>query len=174
MSVIHLLIYSKNMNFNIKFFLLCPIADEQKPINEYISLKEKDFSSLILLNSKNYFLKIFYYFIIFFTLGFPLAFLIQLKSKIILFSIFLSLILLSFIFVLNFSSWFQVFERFRTTRLFYEEGSWYDGQIWEKPIELIKNDKLISILKIKPILKRIFKTLNMLSFLTLIIAFNYF
>jgi hypothetical protein len=161
------------MNFNIKFFLLCPIADEQKPINEYINLKEKEFTNLILLNSKNYFLKIFYYFICFFLLGFPLTFLLQLKSKVILFSIFFSLIILSLIFLINFSSWFQIFKRFRSSRLFYEEGSWYDGQIWEKPMELIKNDKLISILKIKPILKRILKTLNILSFLTLIIAFNY-
>ncbi len=161
------------MNFNIKIFLLCPVPDEQKPINEYLSLKEKDFTKLLLLNSTNYVLKTFYYFLLFFSLGFFVSFLIQLKTKIILFNLFFAISLLFLTFFLNFSSWSQVLVKFRSSRIFYEEGSWYDGQIWEKPIELIKNDKLISNLKIKPILKRIFKTLNILSFLIFIIIINY-
>ena len=28
------------MNPNIKIFLLCPVPEEQKPLNEYINLKE--------------------------------------------------------------------------------------------------------------------------------------
>lgn len=37
--------------------------------------------------------------------------------------------------------------------LIYEEGSWYDGQIWEKSFFLIKNDRLIN-LKLFQILKK--------------------
>ena len=47
------------MNLNIKIFLLCPIPDDQKPINEYINLKENSFTNLMLLSSKNYYSKIF-------------------------------------------------------------------------------------------------------------------
>ena len=46
------------MTLNIKIFLLCPIPDDQKPINEYINLKENDFTNLMLLSRKNYFSKI--------------------------------------------------------------------------------------------------------------------
>ena len=28
------------MNTKLKFFLLCPVPEDQKPINEYIGLKE--------------------------------------------------------------------------------------------------------------------------------------
>jgi hypothetical protein len=162
------------MNFNIKIFLLCPIPDEQKPINEYLILKEKDFTNLLFLNSTNSFFRIFSYFFLFFSFAFLITFLIQLKTKTILFSIFFAIISLFLGFFVNFLNWVQLFNRFRNSRLFYEEGSWYDSQIWEKPIELIKNDKLISNLKIKPILKRSLKTVKILSFLVCISAINYF
>jgi hypothetical protein len=162
------------MNFNIKIFLLCPIPDEQKPINEYLILKEKDFTNLLFLNSKNSFFKIFSYFLGFFSFAFLITFLIQLKTKTVLFSIFFAILSLFLGFFINFLNWIQLFNRFRNSRLFYEEGSWYDSQIWEKPIELIKNDKLITNLKIKPILKRSLKTVKILSFLVLISGINYF
>ena len=161
------------MNFNIKIFLLCPIPDEQKPINEYLTLKEKDFTKLLLLNSTNYFFKIFSYFLSFFALGFLVSFLISLKTKVILFNLFFAITSLFLTFFVNFASWSQISNRFRNSRIFYEEGSWYDAQIWEKPIELIKNDKLINNLKMKPILKRLLKTISILTFLVLISAIDY-
>ena len=176
MSVILLLIftYFYNMSFNIKIFLLCPIPDDQKPINEYLTLKEKDFTKLLLLNSTNYFFKIFLYFLSFSVIGFLVSFLISLKTKVILFNLFFGITCLFLTFFVNFTSWSQISKRFRNSRIFYEEGSWYDAQIWEKPSELIKNDKLINNLKMKPILKRLFKTISILSFLVLISAIYYF
>ena len=57
------------MKSNIKIFLLCPIPEGQKPINEYINLKENLLTSWILLKQKNYIQKIlFVYF--FFLLSF--------------------------------------------------------------------------------------------------------
>ena len=118
------------MNFNIKIFLLCPIPDEQKPINEYINLKEKDFTNFLLLNLKNYFFKVFSYFFLFFCLGFIVYYLFQLKSKIILFNLSFSLFILFFMFLTNFLSWSQLLKRIRSSRIFYVEGSWFDGQFW--------------------------------------------
>ena len=43
------------MNLNIKIFLLCPIPDDQKPINEYISLKKNPFTNWIQYSKKKYF-----------------------------------------------------------------------------------------------------------------------
>ena len=67
--------------------------------------------------------------------------------------------LLFFLIVLIFSRWKQIEKDFNEPRLFYEEASWYDGQIWEKPFSILKNDKLISTQKIKPILERISRTI---------------
>jgi len=150
------------MNLNIKIFLLCPIPEDQKPINEYIELKENDFSKLILSPPKNYFLKLVFDFGLFFLLSIPIAFLFKVTNNFVLFNCFFSINSILIIFLINFLRWRQLLNKFRNSRLFYEEGSWYDGQVWEKPLEVIKNDKLLSIQKIKPVLKRIRKTLIIL------------
>jgi hypothetical protein len=64
-------------------------------------------------------------------------------------------------------------KKFDATRLFYEEASWYDGQIWEKPFELIKNDKLLSTQKIEPIILRITNLLFFFFSLFLIFLFTF-
>ena len=161
------------MNFNIKIFLLCPIPDEQKPINEYINLKQEKFTNLILLPSKNYVLNLFSLFLGFFVLNVGLTNFLQLKINTVIFSLFFSLSIIFLIFLTNFSNWIQIFKRFRTSRIVYEEGSWYDSQFWEKPIELIKNDKLITILKVQPIIQRLIKTLSFLGFLILFLILKF-
>ena len=161
------------MNLNIKIFLLCPIPDDQKPINEYINLKENDFTNLMLLSKKNYFSKIFINFLIGFVLATPLTFLFNVNSHLFLYNSFYSTSFLILNFFINLSRWSQLLKRFRSSRLFYEEGSWYDGQYWEKPLELIKNDKLLTSQKIKPILKRIIKTLIVLLSFNVYLYWNY-
>ena len=161
------------MNLNIKIFLLCPIPDDQKPINEYINLKENDFTNLMLLSKKNYFSKIFINFLIGFVLATPLTFLFNVNSQLFLYNSFYSTSFLILNFFINLSRWSQLLKRFRSSRLFYEEGSWYDGQYWEKPLELIKNDKLLTSQKIKPILKRIIKTLMVLLSFNVYLYWNY-
>ena len=161
------------MNLNIKIFLLCPIPDDQKPINEYINLKENDFTNLMLLSKKNYFSKIFINFLIGFVLATPLTFLFNVNSQLFLYNSFYSTSFLILNFFINLSRWSQLLKRFRSSRLFYEEGSWYDGQYWEKPLKLIKNDKLLTSQKIKPILKRIIKTLMVLLSFNIYLYWNY-
>jgi hypothetical protein len=59
-----------------------------------------------------------------------------------------------FIVFVNLLRWIEVNKKFLNPRLFYEEGSWYDGETWEKPFLLIKNDKLISVQNIQPIIQK--------------------
>jgi hypothetical protein len=160
------------MNKNIKFFLLCPVPDEQKPINEYIGLKENFLTSWTTLTTKNYEKKI----ISVATFFFLTISLFQVSSfqgiyyltDWILENLFLTTLFLSFLFLILLSRWKQNENRFQQARLFYEEASWYDGQIWEKPLGVIKNDKLLSTQKIRPIRKRLEITFFQL------ISFNFF
>ena len=152
------------MSFNIKIFLFCPIPDGQKPINEYINYKQNFLTNLI--NSpekeKNF---IKWYFSIFFFV-FLLLFLSHfIFSPIIFFfqNFFLTNIIVLIFYFINFVKWKNLQKRFQESRIIYEEGSWYDSQIWEKPFLLIKNDKLIESQKIQPIIQEIFR-----NFLTLI------
>ena len=53
-----------------------------------------------------------------------------------------------------FFRWNQLKKRFQTSRFFYEEASWYDGQFWEKPVFLLKNDRFVSTQQIRPFLEK--------------------
>ena len=83
--------------------------------------------------------------------------------------LFNTLVIIQFFLLVILIRWITINEKFQNSRLIYEEASWYDGQIWEKPFFLIKNDKLISTQKIEPILEEIIKSFFLsLSFLFLV------
>lgn len=104
-----------------QIFFLCPVPEDQKPISQYLAFKEKQFEK------KNFpFL--------FLSLGLCFFF------PILLFFLFLFLGIYLF-------SIFQVEERLIQSRFLYEEGSWYDTQIWEKPMRIIKADRFLAFQK---------------------------
>ena len=74
----------------------------------------------------------------------------------------ISLIFLVLSIYFSFNQWNTLVEAFNSPRIFYEEASWFDGQIWDKPFSIIKNDRLIIKQQLKPLLKR---TINVLVFL---------
>jgi hypothetical protein len=154
------------MSFNIKIFLLCPIPEDQKPINEYISLKENNLTNWITVVKRKYLGTLFQIFLTLFLICLTFTFegiesVNQLFATLQETSLF-SLIMLNFLVIYVLSNWKQVDNRFNTSRLIYEEGSWYTSEIWEKPISLIKSDKLISTQILQPILLR---NLQFVSFL---------
>jgi len=164
------------MNFNIKIFLLCPIPEEQKPINEYIALKENNLTNWITLPKKQYLISVLRGFFTLFLIC--LTFTVETVESInqllttIQKTTFFTLLSLFFVVIYVISNWKQVDSRFNTSRLIYEEGSWYTSEIWEKPISLIKNDKLISTQIIQPILSRNISFLGLVGFL-IFCSFNF-
>jgi hypothetical protein len=156
------------MTINIKTFLLCPVPDDQKPINEYLNLKENKFlnwGNLNTNNNKKFLATLFLTFFSFFSI---------VQLQVLSFSsffeiLFNTLVIIQFFLLVILIRWITINEKFQNSRLIYEEASWYDGQIWEKPFFLIKNDKLISTQKIEPILEEIIKSFFLsLSFLFLV------
>lgn len=157
------------MSSNIKIFLLCPVPDNQKPINELINFQQNFFNNILILSKKTYVKKFFQiYFLGFIICGSILFLNSGFKSffSFFLFNFLTTNILALCIFFILFIRWSQLEDRFQNSRLFYEEGSWYDGQIWEKPLFLIKNDRLISAQKIQPIIQRISKIILILFYTT--------
>lgn len=142
------------MNNFIKIFLLCPIPEDQKPINEFITLKNNEF--FIWINaiteiSKTKIFGIVLFLSLFFTFS---------NQNILLWNFLFKMFVLFFNFSLFFLvviafTWIQVKNRFQKSRLFYEEASWYDGQLWEKPFPILKNDRLIITQQISPFLETI-------------------
>lgn len=147
------------MNINIKIFLLCPIPEDQKPINEYISLKKNSFTNWIKFSKNKYrhkLISLLSFFIFIFTLLQLKILQTNLLNILILKNILiLSLMFVGFILVNGLLLWKKVSKRLNLTRIFYEEASWFDGQIWEKPFLILKNDRLLKIRKIQPNITRL-------------------
>ena len=151
------------MNSNIKIFLLCPIPEDQKPINIYIGLKENSLTNWTTLSNINYEKKLKSLFLY----CFGSVSLVQCFSwkdinylvEWLLINLNATFTLLMFLLIVIYARWKQLEIDFNAPRLFYEEASWYDGQVWEKPLSILKNDRLISSQQIRPILQRIVRSL---------------
>jgi hypothetical protein len=153
----------------IKLILLCPVPEDQKPISEYIGLKENPLTSWTTLSNKNYNVKnISFFFTIFMIVSLFTFKQSNFLGDWILSNLFITTnCLIGFYFIVIWR-WNEVRNRLNQSRLFYEEASWYDGQIWEKPFIILKNDKLLVTQKITPLLKRLFVTLAFFCYLNLI------
>lgn len=155
------------MNTNLQRFLLCPIPEDQKPITLYLGIKENQVTNWTMLSEEKYKKQLLYYFCIFFLLicciRFPELQTVSYLIEWILFNIIISLILLQLFLGTLFFRWNQVEKAFTSSQIFYEEGSWSDGQIWKKPEFIQTNDQLIITQKIDPILQRIIQTMFRLT-----------
>jgi hypothetical protein len=155
------------MNKKLKFFLFCSIPQNQKPINEYIEIKENKFFNWSLFSEKFFLRQILLLHSFFFLICFFLTFSLDKNlSLITLILIFFSVLILYFI-------WENLNRKLVTARLTYEESSWFDSELWEKETFLLRNDRLISYLKLKPLKKRILRVMIFQSLLILILNFTF-
>jgi hypothetical protein len=181
----------KKMNQKIKIFLLCPIPEEQKPIVEYIQLKENEtitvfltfFFSIFSIFFKNRRIKgkagrknisVVFLFLFVSSIFFLFFFL---KVQNLFFNYFLFILIESifFLFFITFFRWKKVENDLLKANIEYEESSWYDTQIWEKPFSLLKNDNLLTTQRIQPIIQKMFLVfLFFFPFLFIISFFLFF
>ena len=63
----------------------------------------------------------------------------------------------------QFLSWIYIYKRLNSENIEYEESGWYDGQVWEKPIDWRSKDLLIAQYQVKPILDHLKIILIILS-----------
>merc|ERR1712078_239442 len=64
--------------------------------------------------------------------------------------------------------WSHIYKRLTSEIIEYEESGWYDGQIWNKPIELKEKESLIASIEVKPILKNLTQVTSVIITLILI------
>lgn len=166
------------MNTNIQIFLLCPVPEDQKPITEYLALKKNFLTRWTTLSSKKYQKTLlFIFFRLFATISFfKFATLEESDSSFdwLLENLFFTTVCLCCLFFTILFRWIQLKKIFQIGRVFYEEASWYDGQIWEKPLLIIKNDRFLSTQKIRPTLQRIQQTFFYILFLLFLLSFSIF
>ena len=139
--------------------IICPVPQNQRPINEFNSIRNSWIISWPFLERNIFYRKLMFSWL-FIT---PVSLTISYGSDYLRNNIF-ELIFLSFIASLAFPililirqwlSWEYIYIRLNSEKIEYEESGWYDGQTWEKPISWRAKDLLIAQHQIKPILNHL-------------------
>ena len=139
--------------------IICPVPQNQRPINEFNSIRNSWIISWPFLERNIFYRKLMisWFFIT------PISLTISYGSDYLKNNIF-ELIFLSFaaslafpilILIRQWLSWVYIYKRLNSEKIEYEESGWYDGQTWEKPISWRSKDLLIAQHQIKPILNHL-------------------
>ena len=156
----------------------CPVPREQQPTNEYIELSNsiifswpKTKKSLILILIKFWIGA----FVLFLAISSGSVYFKTSLLKYTLLSFFSSLSIPLLISIRLYLGWNHIFKRLTSEKIEYEESGWYDGQVWEKPLNLKEKESLIASIEVKPILKNLIQILSIISVLALtgILIFQY-
>lgn len=137
---------------------------EQRPVNEYSSLKDGTLYSWGDLGPGPFFLRLGGLWLVTFTvLGAPIAAASFNPSRdplrFVLAAGTGTLFLVSLIVLRIYLGWSYVGDRLLSAVIPYEETGWYDGQMWVKPPEVLARDRLLGSYKVKPVIKLLKQTL---------------
>ncbi|XP_027079034.1 protein CONSERVED IN THE GREEN LINEAGE AND DIATOMS 27, chloroplastic-like isoform X1 [Coffea arabica] len=137
---------------------------EQRPVNEYSSLKDSTLYSWAELGPGSFFLRLGGLWLVTFTvLGVPIAAASFNPAKdplrFVLAASTGTLFLVSLIVLRIYLGWSYVGDRLLSAVIPYEETGWYDGQMWVKPPEILARDRLLGSYKVKPVIQLLKQTL---------------
>ena len=139
--------------------IICPVPQNQRPINEFNSIRNSWIISWPFLERNIFYRKLMFSWL----LITPVSLIISYGSDYLKNNIF-ELIFLSLtaslaspilILIRQWLSWVYIYKRLNSEKIEYEESGWYDGQTWEKPIDWRAKDLLIAQHQIKPILNHL-------------------
>lgn len=148
---------------------ICPVPEEQQPIEQYQELKESWLFSWATLDWPQYVKKLTWVWVISWLVSGPVAAASFSPEKYPI-RFFLgggagASLILMLVWLRLYSGWFYVRSRLLNTTVFYEETGWYDGQTWAKTPEALTKDRLIVNYEIQPILQRLRRTFYAALFL---------
>ena len=163
------------MNF-LSFY--CPVPIEQRPIYEYLKIKNSWILAWPTLTKAEYNSRILNTFLFFFILNLPFInnFILIVQYPLKSFFLDLSVSALELIFLFSYigTNWLYIQSRLQSPTIFYEESSWYDGKIWVKPVSILKQERLISYYQISPLIQRLKKILQFLALSLIINMLSFF
>lgn len=140
----------------------CPVPLDQIPIKEYESMSESWFYSWGARSLWGYLVPIIALWLFSWLVVGPMAAVsfapARLLPQFIISGSLGALMLPSLALVQMYVGWRHVCDRLLQPAVPYEESGWYDGQIWDKPEEVVTRDCLIANYQVKPLMLRIQKT----------------
>jgi hypothetical protein len=141
---------------------LCPVPDEQQPINEYQQLRESWFYSWVTRDLRGYITPIVVLWCGSWLISGPVAsvsFPIHKDFLHFCLSASVGALLIPGLALLQvYLGWGYVADRLQRQSISYEESGWYDGQVWDKPDDMLQRDRLVFDYDVKPLLKRLQQT----------------
>ena len=149
----------------------CPVPKEQQPTNEFLELSNSKVFALAKSSKKFSIILISTWlvaFLIFLVISSGSSYFHTYLLKYIFLSFFGSLSVPLLITIRLFLGWTHIYKRLTSEIIEYEESGWYDGQIWNKPIELKEKESLIASIEVKPILKNLTQVTSVIISLILI------
>tara|TARA_B100001250_G_C19472248_1_gene645030 strand:- start:50 stop:544 length:495 start_codon:yes stop_codon:yes gene_type:complete len=159
--------------------IICPVPLNQRPLNEFNSIRNSWIISWPLLEKRIFYRKLLYSWIFIE----PMSMIISYGSNYLKNNIFdLTLISLTaallfpiLILTRQWLSWIYIYKRLNSENIEYEESGWYDGQVWEKPIDWRAKDLLIAQYQVKPILNHLeIITIFLIVMISISLSFIFF
>lgn len=140
----------------------CPVPIEQQPLNEYQELKKSWFFRWITLSKLEYVRKLSFVGGLSLLITAPIAAAsfppTEATIGFIASTLFGSFLFVGVALLRLYLGWSYIGDRLNKEKIIYEESGWYDGQEWEKPVEVLMRDRLIFAYEVKPIVKKLEKS----------------
>ncbi|MGL5083860.1 MAG: CGLD27 family protein [Microcoleaceae cyanobacterium] len=151
---------------------VCPVPFEQRPVNEYLELRESWLFNWVTLDWPQYLRKLSWVWGWSWLICGPVAAASFAPQKywvkfLLTGGAGASLILTLFV-VRLYLGWVYIQSRLKSPMVFYEESGWYDGQTWAKTPEFLAQDQLILTYQVQPLLMRLQQTFCGLSMLVVV------
>ena len=139
--------------------IICPVPSNQRPLNEFNSIRNSWIISWPFLERNIFYRKL----ILSWLFVIPISLIISYGSdylknnifELILVSLTVSIAFPILLLTRQWLSWMYIYKRLNSENIEYEESGWYDGQTWEKPLDWRSKDLLIAQYQVKPILNHL-------------------
>tara|TARA_B100000965_G_C19311850_1_gene634887 strand:- start:238 stop:735 length:498 start_codon:yes stop_codon:yes gene_type:complete len=149
--------------------VICPVPQNQRPLNEFNSIRNSWIISWPFLEKSIFYRKLTFCWLLFIPISLTISYgsdylknnIFELTLVSLTSSLFFPILLL----VRQWLSWIYIYKRLNSEKIEYEESGWYDGQIWEKPIDWRAKELLIAQYQVKPILNHLEKILILILFI---------
>ena len=137
----------------------CPVPPEQRPLNEYESLKDACLFHWATLEWRPYLVRILVFWGLAWLFCAPVSaaslVLQDAPGKFVLATAAGASIWVALGLVRLYLGWSYVCDRLLSKTIVYEETGWYDGQSWTKTETELAQDQLIGTYQVQPILRRL-------------------
>ena len=146
---------------------ICPVPKNQRPLNEFNNIRNSGIISWPMQPKNIFYRKLIFSWII--TIPFSLMisygsdYLKNNNFALIFISLTASFFIPTILLLRQWLGWIYIYKRLNSENIEYEESGWYDGQIWEKPVDWRAKDLLIAQHQVKPITNHLEKIIILIS-----------